>query len=216
MDKQPCQMAPERQALAEGDGILIGYARVSTNDQKLDLQMDALAAAGVEERRIYTDKASGGPGAKRPGFAAAMKACRSGDTLVVWKLDRIGRSLMEVLVVFERLAAKGAGVKVLTEQIDTSSAMGRFVIHILGALAEMERGLIRERTMAGLEAGRARGRVGGRKSTWTAEKDEQALAMLRAGNSPSKVAKALGVGKSTIYSRIAGEWAPKLVGNAGK
>jgi DNA invertase Pin-like site-specific DNA recombinase len=202
--------------LAEGDGILIGYARVSTNDQKLDLQMDALAAAGVEAGRIYTDKASGGPGAKRPGFAAAMKACRSGDTLVVWKLDRIGRSLMEVLVVFERLAAKGAGVKVLTEQIDTTSAMGRFVMHILGALAEMERSLIRERTMAGLEAGRARGRVGGRKSTWTPEKDEQAIAMLNAGNSPTKVAKALGVGKSTIYSRIAGEWAPKLVGNAGK
>ena len=202
--------------MAEGDGILIGYARVSTNDQKLDLQMDALTAAGVQPGRIYTDKASGGPGAKRPGFASAMKACRSGDTLVVWKLDRIGRSLMEVLVVFERLAAKGAGVRVLTEQIDTSTAMGRFVMHILGALAEMERGLIRERTMAGLEAGRARGRVGGRKSTWTPEKDEQALAMLRAGNSPAKVAKAMGVGKSTIYSRIAGEWAPKLVGSAGK
>ena len=202
--------------MAEGEGLLIGYARVSTNDQKLDLQMDALLAAGVHPDRIYTDKASGGPGAKRPGFSAAMKSCRSGDTLVVWKLDRIGRSLMEVLAVFERLNAKGAGVKVLTEQIDTSTAMGRFVMHILGALAEMERGLIRERTMAGLAAGKARGRVGGRKPSLTPEKAEQAIAMLQAGNSPTKVAKAVGVGKSTIYSRMQGEWAPRLVGSAGK
>lgn len=202
--------------MAEGEGLLIGYARVSTSDQKLDLQMDALLAAGVHPDRIYTDKASGGPGAKRPGWAAAMKACRSGDTLVVWKLDRIGRSLMEVLVVFERLSLKGAGVRVLTEQIDTGTAMGRFVMHILAALAEMERGLIRERTMAGLAAGKARGRVGGRKPSLTAEKAEQAIAMLQAGNSPTKVAKAVGVGKSTIYSRIQGEWAPRLVGSAGK
>jgi DNA invertase Pin-like site-specific DNA recombinase len=202
--------------MAETEPTLIGYARVSTTDQRLDLQMDALLAAGVQPTRTYTDKASGGPGAKRPGFAAAMKACRSGDTLVVWKLDRIGRSLMEVLAVFERLSAKGAGVKVLTEQIDTSTAMGRFVMHILGALAEMERGLIRERTMAGLAAGRARGRVGGRKPSLTPEQAEQAIAMIQAGNSPPSVARALGVGKSTIYSRIAGEWAPRLVGNAGK
>ncbi len=202
--------------MAEGEGLLIGYARDSTNDQKLDLQMDALHAAGVHPDRIYTDKASGGPGAKRPGWAAAMKACRSGDTLVVWKLDRIGRSLMEVLAVFERLNAKGAGVKVLTEQIDTGTAMGRFVMHILAALAEMERGLIRERTMAGLAAGKARGRVGGRKPSLTAEKAEQAIAMLQAGNSPTKVAKAVGVGKSTIYARIAGDWAPRLVGSGGK
>ena len=216
MDLRRVPALCDRQPMAEPQTYLIGYARVSTNDQKLDLQMDALLAAGVEPGRIYTDKASGGPGAKRPGFAAAMKACRSGDTLVVWKLDRIGRSLMEVLAVFERLNAKGAGVKVLTEQIDTSTAMGRFVMHILGALAEMERGLIRERTMAALAAGKARGRVGGRKPSLTDEKAEQAIAMLQAGNSPAKVAKAVGVGKSTIYSRIAGEWAPRLVGNGGK
>jgi DNA invertase Pin-like site-specific DNA recombinase len=202
--------------LAEGEGLLIGYARVSTNDQKLDLQMDALLAAGVHPDRVYSDKASGGPGAKRPGWAAAMKACRSGDTLVVWKLDRIGRSLMEVLAVFERLNAKGAGVKVLTEQIDTSTVTGRFVMHILAALAEMERGLIRERTMAGLAAGKARGRVGGRKPSLTPEKEAEAIAMLQAGNSPTKVAKAVGVGKSTIYARIAGDWAPRLVGSGGK
>lgn len=202
--------------MTDPEGILIGYARVSTQDQKLDLQMDALALAGVQSERIYTDKASGGPGAKRPGFAAAIKACRSGDTLVVWKMDRLGRSLMEVLGVFERLAGKGAGIRVLTEQIDTSTAMGRFVMHILAALAEMERGLIRERTMAGLAAGRARGRVGGRKPKLTSEQAEQAIAMLKAGSAPRAVADKLGVGKSTIYSRIQGEWASRLVTGEGK
>jgi DNA invertase Pin-like site-specific DNA recombinase len=202
--------------LAQAEGILIGYARVSTNDQKLDLQMDALIAAGVEESRIYTDKASGGPGAKRPGFANAIKACRSGDTLVVWKLDRLGRSLMEVLAVFQRLNEKGAGIKVLTEQIDTSTAMGRFVMHILASLAEMERGLIVERTKAGLEAGRKRGRVGGRKAALTPEQDEQGIAMVKAGMPPAKIAEKLGVARSTIYGRISGSWAPKLVGKAGE
>ena len=202
--------------MADTKPLLIGYARVSTTDQKLDLQMDALAVAGVEPNRIYTDKASGGPGAKRPGFAAAMKACREGDTLVVWKLDRLGRSLMEVLQVFERLAAKGAGVRVITDQIDTSTAMGRFVMHILAALAEMERGLIIERTMAGLAAGRARGRVGGRKKSLTPEKEAEAIAMLNAGATPREVAAKLGVGKSTIYTRMQTDWAPQITEGAGK
>lgn len=202
--------------MAHPEPLLIGYARVSTADQKLDLQMDALAKAGVQPGRIYTDTASGGPGAKRPGFAAAMKACRAGDTLVVWKLDRLGRSLMEVLIVFERLAAKGAGVLVLTDKIDTTTAMGRFVMHILAALAEMERGLIIERTMAGLAAGKARGRVGGRKPSLTPEKEDEAIAMLRAGARPADVAKALKVGKSTIYAKMGGDWAPQLQEGAGK
>lgn len=202
--------------MATPDGLLIGYARVSTNEQKLDLQMDALLAAGCEPGRIYTDKASGGPGAKRPGFAAAIKACRSGDTLVVWKLDRLGRSLMEVLAVFEKLNAKGAGIKVLTEQIDTTSAMGRFVMHILASLAEMERGLIVERTKAGLEAGRRRGRVGGRQPKLTPEQNKEGIAMLKAGMPPAKIAEKLGVARSTIYGRIRGEWAPEIVEGAGK
>ena len=202
--------------MAEPEGLLIGYARVSTNEQKLDLQMDALHAAGVAPGRIYSDKASGGPGAKRPGFAAAIKACRSGDTLVVWKLDRVGRSLMEVLAVFETLNAKGAGIKVLTEQIDTSTAMGRFVMHILASLAEMERGLIVERTKAGLEAGRKRGRVGGRLPKLTPEQNKEGIAMFKAGMSPAKIAEKLGVARSTIYGRIRGEWAPEITGSAGK
>jgi DNA invertase Pin-like site-specific DNA recombinase len=202
--------------MADGKGLLIGYARVSTEDQKLDLQTDALAKAGVEQRRIYTDKASGGPGVKRPGFAAAMKACQKGDTLVVWKLDRLGRSLMEVLDVCQRLERKGAGIHVITEKIDTSSAMGRFVLHILAALAEMEQGLIIERTKAGLAAAKARGRMGGRERIVTPEMEERAIGMLREGRPIPEVAKALKVSKSLIYQRARGEWAPRIAEGGGK
>lgn len=202
--------------MASDTGTLIGYARVSTADQNLDLQMDALRKEGVTSRRVFTDKASGGPGAKRPGFQAAMRACRKGDTLVVWKLDRLGRSLMEVLAVCQTLEKRGAGLRVLTEKIDTSTAMGRFVLHILAALAEMERELIRERTRAGLTAAKARGRVGGRKRQVTPEQEAQAIAMLRAGEAPSDVAKALGVSVSLIYQRARGEWAPRIVEGGGK
>lgn len=197
-------------------GDLIGYARVSTTDQNLDLQMDALRKEGVSARRVFTDKASGGPGVARPGFAAAMKACRAGDTLVVWKLDRLGRSLIEVLEVCQRLEKRGAGLHVITDKIDTSTAMGRFVLHILAALAEMERGLIVERTKAGLAAAKARGRVGGRKRTVTAEQEETAIAMLRAGEAIPDVAAAIGVSTSLIYQRARGEWAPRIAEGGGK
>lgn len=202
--------------MANDEGLLIGYARVSTEDQKLDLQTDALAREGVPSSRIYSDKASGGPGVNRPGFAAAMKACRKGDTLVVWKLDRLGRSLIEVLEVCQRLERKGAGLRVITDKIDTTTAMGRFVLHILAALGEMERGLIVERTKAGLAAAKARGRVGGRKRTVTAEQEAQAIAMLRAGNSIPSVADAIGVSKSLIYQRARDEWAPRIAEGGGK
>lgn len=198
------------------DGLLIGYARVSTEDQKLDLQTDALAREGVPASRIYSDKASGGPGVNRPGFAAAMKACRKGDTLVVWKLDRLGRSLLEVLEVLERLEKKGAGIRVITDRIDTTTTMGRFVMHILAALAEMERGLIVERTKAGLAAAKARGRVGGRKRQVTPEMEAQAIALLRAGHDIPHVAEAIGVSKSLIYQRARDEWAPRIAEGGGK
>lgn len=202
--------------MADSEGLLIGYARVSTEDQRLDLQTDALRKAGVDPGRLYSDKASGGPGAKRPGFAAAMKACRAGDVLVVWKLDRLGRSLLEVLEVCQRLEKKGAGLRVLTDKIDTSTAMGRFVLHILAALAEMERGLIVERTKAGLAAAKARGRVGGRKRQVTADMEERAISMLRAGAPIPEVAEAIGVSKSLIYQRARDEWAPRIAEGAGK
>jgi DNA invertase Pin-like site-specific DNA recombinase len=192
------------------DGILFGYARVSTDDQKLDLQLDALAKAGVQPTRIYSDHASGGPGVSRPGFNAVIRACRKGDTLIVWKLDRLGRSLLEVLQTCETLEKKGARLHVLTENIDPSSVMGRFMLHLLAALAEMERGLIVERTKAGLEAARARGRIGGRERVVTPAMERRAIKMLRAGEPVSVVAKALGVSKSLITQRRRGEWAPRI------
>ena len=202
--------------MASDELLLIGYARVSTDEQKLDLQADALAREGVPANRVYSDKASGGPGVVRPGFAAAMKACRAGDTLVVWKLDRLGRSLVEVAGVLERLKKKGANLRVITDRIDTSGPMGMFVFHILAALAEMERGLIVERTKAGLAAAKARGRVGGRKRTVTAQQEAQAIAMLRAGNSIPSVAEASGVSKSLNYQRARDEWAPRIAEGGGK
>lgn len=192
------------------DGLLIGYARVSTDDQKLDLQTDALAAAGVAPKRIYSDYASGGPGVVRPGFNAAMRACRSGDTLVVWKLDRLGRSLLEVLEACRHLERKGAGIRILTENIDTSTVMGRFMLHLLASLAEMERGLIIERTKAGLASARARGRIGGRIRIVTPEMESRAIAMLKAGEPVPAVARALGVSNSLIHTRRRGEWAPRI------
>ena len=203
--------------MANANGALIGYARVSTSDQKMDLQRDALLKEGVLPKRIFTDTASGGPGTKRPGFAAAKRACRRGDVLVVWKLDRLGRSLMEVLAVCQDLERRGAGLRVITEKIDTTSAMGRFVLHILAALAEMERELIRERTRAGLSAAKARGRVGGRKRTVTEEQAEEAIRLLRAGAlSVPEIAAKVGVSTSLIYTRARGEWAPRITEGCGK
>lgn len=137
----------------------IGYARVSTTDQHLDLQTDALHAAGCE--RLYTDTVSGAK-VDRPGLTAALDACRPGDTLVVWKLDRLGRSLPHLVETVRDLIARGVGFQSLQESIDTTTSGGKLVFHIFASLAEFERDLIRERTNAGLSAARARGRKGGR------------------------------------------------------
>lgn len=190
--------------------ILIGYARVSTSDQDLALQRDALLAAGVDASRIYSETASGARGTVRPAMAASFKALRKGDTLVVWKLDRLGRSLEELVQTVQRIEAKGANLRILTMAIDTSTPGGRFIFHIFAALAEFERELIVERTNAGLAAARARGRVGGRARVIPDEDVARAIDMLKAGTDPRAVAKALGVSKSTIYNRIAKEWASAL------
>src|SRR6266508_2032977 len=137
----------------------IGYARVSTGEQTLDLQRDALTAAGCD--RICTDTASGAR-AERPGLTEALDHLRAGDTLVVWRLDRLGRSLRHLIETITALEQRGIGFKSLTESIDTTSSGGKLIFHIFGALAEFERELIRERTRAGLAAARARGRLGGR------------------------------------------------------
>src|SRR5919197_2353046 len=139
----------------------IGYARVSTDEQHLDLQRDALRKAGVARKDLYTDKVTGVK-AERPGLQAALSHLREGDTLVVWRLDRLGRSLKHLIETVTSLKQQNIAFKSLTENIDTSSATGQLVFHIFGALAEFERNLITERTMAGLDAARARGRTGGR------------------------------------------------------
>ena len=141
--------------------MLIGYARVSTNEQNLDLQRDALLNAGVSPKDIYTDKVTGVK-ADRPGLTQAISHLRSGDTLVVWRLDRLGRSLKHLIETVTTLKEQGISFKSLTENIDTSTATGTLVFQIFGALAEFERNLIKERTVAGLNAARARGRTGGR------------------------------------------------------
>src|SRR6201987_325736 len=141
--------------------MLIGYARVSTNEQNLDLQLDALKKEGVRDPDIYTDKITGTK-AERPGLQNALSHLRTGDTLVVWRLDRLARSLSNLIELVNRLAGQGTAFKSLTERIDTASATGKLVFHIFGALAEFERNLIKERTVAGLTAARARGRLGGR------------------------------------------------------
>lgn len=154
--------------------MLIGYARVSKADgsQSLDLQRDALVAAGVGPNQIYSDRASGKKD-QRPGLEACLKALREGDVLVIWKLDRMGRSLNHLVKTTTMLSERGVGLKVLTgqgAQIDTTTAAGRLSFGIFAALAEFESELIRERTMAGLQAARARGRKGGRKFALTKPK----------------------------------------------
>src|SRR5712691_435706 len=141
--------------------MLIGYARVSTNEQNLDLQRDALKKAGVSAKNVFTDKITGTK-EERPGLEQALSHLREGDTLVVWRLDRLGRSLKHLIETVSKLQQQGVAFKSITENIDTSTVTGQLVFHIFGALAEFERNLIKERTMAGLEAARARGRKGGR------------------------------------------------------
>jgi len=154
--------------------MLVGYARVSTADQNPELQLDALKAAGCE--RVFVEKASGAQ-RERPELIAALAYVRQGDAIVVWKLDRLARSMKQLIETVEGLEAKGIGFRSLTESIDTTTAGGKLVFHIFGALAEFERGIIRERTRAGLDAAAARGRKGGRPPKLSAEDLKAARAM---------------------------------------
>ncbi len=187
--------------------MLIGYARVSKADgsQSLDLQRDALVAAGVGTNQIYSDRASGKKD-QRPGLEACLKALREGDGLVIWKLDRMGRSLNHLVKTTTMLSERGVGLKVLTGQgapIDTTTAAGRLSFGIFAALAEFESELIRERTMAGLQAARARGRKGGRKFALTKAQVRMAqAAMANRDTSVSELCKDLGVKPVTFYRYI--------------
>lgn len=179
--------------------MLIGYARVSTTDQNLALQKEALEKAGCE--RIYEDTISGTK-VERPGLTKAFDMLRSGDTLVVWKLDRLGRSVKHLITLVGDLNAEGVHFKSLTDSIDTSTPSGRFFFHVMASLAEMERELIIERTRAGLEVARALGRKGGRKRSMTDSKIDSAKKLLFGGVPPRDVAKDLGVSLATLYRWI--------------
>jgi DNA invertase Pin-like site-specific DNA recombinase len=175
----------------------IGYARVSSDDQNLDLQRDALKAASCE--RIYEEKESGGK-ADRPELQRLIEALRPGDTLVVWRLDRLGRSLKHLIETVETLEAQGTGFQSLTESIDTTTSGGKLVFHIFAALAEFERTLIRERTRAGLKAARARGRHGGRPTVLPEDKRRMAQALRDdPTQSIQSICKALGISRTTFY-----------------
>lgn len=179
--------------------MLIGYVRVSTNDQNTALQRNALECAGCEQ--IFEDKISG-KSTSRPGLKRALKTLSEGDTLVVWKLDRLGRSMRHLVTLTEELRQRGVNFRSMTDSIDTSTPMGRFFFHIMGALAEMERELIVERTRAGLAAARQAGRIGGRRPKLTPEQWAQAARLIEAGESRQRVALIYDVAISTLYRKI--------------
>jgi len=180
---------------------LIGYARVSTDDQDTTLQVDALKSAGC--LKVFTDKASGSL-ANRPQLDRMLDQLRKGDVVVVWRLDRLGRSLKNLIALVEDLADRGVGFRSLSESIDTTTANGKLFFSIMGALAEFERDLIRERTMAGLAAARARGRVGGRPPVMTPDKIKIARQMYDSReHTVEGIAKTLGVSRKTVYRHLA-------------
>lgn len=179
--------------------MLIGYARVSTQDQHLALQRESLAKAGCQ--KIFEDKV-GGTRADRPGLTRALETLREGDTLVVWKLDRMGRSVKQLVNLAGELHKRGVQFKSLTDAIDTGTTSGRFFFHVMASLAEMERELTVERTRAGLEVARQLGRKGGRKPKMTESKIKSAKKLLSNGIPPRDVAQNLGVSISTLYRWI--------------
>jgi DNA invertase Pin-like site-specific DNA recombinase len=180
--------------------MFIGYARVSTSDQTLDLQNDALQKAGCD--RIFTDTASGAK-AERAGLDEALNYVRAGDTLVVWRLDRLGRSLKHLIETITALDNREIGFKSITESIDTTTSGGKLIFHIFGALAEFERDIIRERTNAGLTAARARGRKGGRPKSFTGKKAAMLQALYKdKNNTIDEICKTLNVSRATLYRYI--------------
>ena len=182
------------------DHTLLGYARVSTLEQDEALQVDALRSAGCG--RVFVDKASGKL-ERRPALDRLMDQLRPGDRLVVWRLDRLGRSLRHLIEAVQALEARGVAFRSLTESIDTTTPGGKLIFHVFGALAEFERDLIRERTLAGLAAARSRGRRGGRPTVWTPEKLKVARAMHDSReHDVATIARVVGVSRSSVYRAI--------------
>lgn len=187
-------------------GVLVGYARVSTAEQSLAMQREALTKAGVEPHRIHVDTASG-VAAKRPGLAAALLDCVEGDTLVVWKLDRLGRSMIDLLNQIAALEDRGVRFRSITEGLDTTTAAGRLLMHVIGALAEFERGLIRERTLAGVAAARARGVKFGPSRKFS---EDEADKLFREGRGVAEVSRMLGLSRNALYRYYTAERIAKL------
>jgi DNA invertase Pin-like site-specific DNA recombinase len=187
-----------------GNRNLIGLARVSTDSQDAQLQLDDLTAAGCG--RIYTEKISTRKGAaSRAGLTAALDYLRAGDELAVWKLDRLGRSVKEVLTIADDLHERGIGVRILTGTLSGSyspTGEGKFFFTMMAAFAELERDIIHERTMAGLAAARAQGRTGGRPTVMDADKLAAARARRARGESPAQIARALGVSRASVYRHL--------------
>jgi DNA invertase Pin-like site-specific DNA recombinase len=180
--------------------MLIGYARVSTLDQTLALQQDALTAAGCEQ--LYTDTVSGSV-TERPGLTQALSHLRVGDTLVVWRLDRLGRSLPHLIETISQLQQRGIGFRSLQEQIDTTTSGGKLVFHVFGALAEFERDLIRERTYAGLAVARKRGRLFGRPKALSSRKIEQLQTLAKDERTTvGEICQTLGISQATFYRYV--------------
>jgi len=189
----------DSQAVENTSRRLVGYARVSTDEQTTRLQRDALRAAGVDV--VFEDKESGAL-RSRPRLDRALAELRPGDTLVVWKLDRLGRSLRNLLEVAETLRERSVALRSLTEHIDTASAAGKMLYAVLGAVAQFERDVLRERTVAGMRAAKSRGEHIGRPPALTSSQIREARKMLERGGSPSHVARVLRVGRSTLYRAI--------------
>jgi DNA invertase Pin-like site-specific DNA recombinase len=183
--------------------MLIGYARVSTNDQTINLQRDALRAAGC--KRIFKDRGVNGTVTRRRGLDRALATLKRGDTLVVWKLDRLGRSLAHLVQIIAELGARGVNFRSLSDPIDTENAGGRLVLHIMAALAEFERSLNSERTRAGLAAAKRRGRKLGRRSKLTPTQIAKARLLLKKGKPARQVARRFGVARSTLYLAVKGK-----------
>lgn len=192
--------------------MLIGYMRVSTDTERqtTNLQKDALLKAGVDTRHIFEDRTSGAKD-KRPGLDKALEFLQSGDCLVVWKLDRLGRSLSHLLSIVSDLHKRGIGFKSITEQMDTTTAHGEFLFNVFGSLAQYERALIKERVVAGLEAARRRGRIGGRPKVISEEKMEAILEALRDGISKAAICRNFGIKRTTLYDALSRHELSKVI-----
>ena len=184
--------------------MLVGYMRVSSDSdrQTTDLERDALLVAGVDERHLFEDRASGAED-DRPGLISALAFVRPGDVLIVWKLDRLGRSLSHLLTIINSLRERKVGFRSLTEGMDTTTASGELLFHVFGALAQYERALTRERVIAGLAAAKRRGRVGGRPPAIAGEKLEAVIAALEAGMSKAAVCRNFGLKRTTLIETLA-------------